>query len=1246
MAADNSEQFVLLNHLAEDFAARYRRGEHPSLQEYIDRHPELADDIREFFPALAVMEQIKDDRQVAVEQAASFALPPLERLGDFRIIREIGHGGMGVVYEAEQVSLGRHVALKVLPKQLLADARTKQRFEREARAAAKLHHTNIVPVFGVGEHDGLPYYAMQFIPGLGLDEVLEELQRLQPGKPGSGSTPGPTGGELRVARKDVSAAGVAQSLLTGRFTLAGEKAEDAPAARVDPTVVADQAPSVETPVAGRLSDTFSLSSSSVVLPGTGRQSGNKPLTYWQSVARIGVQVADALEYAHCQGILHRDIKPSNLLLDTSGTVWVTDFGLAKADDQQNLTHTGDIIGTLRYMPPEAFNGKTDARSDIYSLGLTLYELLALRPAFDEADRNKLVKQVMHDDSVRPRKVNAGVPRDLETLVLKAIARDPAHRYQTAGALADDLQRFLDGRPITARPVGHIERAVKWVKRNPVVTGAALAVVLALAVGTTVSYRKYLEAQKETDKATKAREFLASIFQKAERDEKGGNVTVRQLLDEAETRIPVEFADQPELRGDLLSTIGKVKRGIARRTPQAMILEARGTVRLQSAAGVMKAAVPQALVNLDDRLTLGADSQVQLVFLSDLHKERLKAGREVTIDTKGCEPADAVLDRDSSVLMTFVRLPKGTFYMGWDGPKKGVKTEIEEDFEIAVHDVTQGQWRAVMGTNPSHYSRKGTGRDNILDISDEELQLFPVEAVSWDDAEAFIKKLNEMERDRGYWYRLPTEAEWEYSCGGGATSEEECSYRFYFDEPANDLSSERANFNGDYPCGNAPKGKRLGRPTRVGAYPPNKLGLCDMHGNVWQWCADLHSPGGSDRVIRGGSWSRNGSDCDCRAAHRYGSAPTGRFNDHGFRLARVPRPAPGPRNSLSPAVPAGSKDKDAYRPPKGYVAYRANQPIRLDGKLDDEAWKAAPWTDDFVDIEGDFRSKPRYRTRVKMLWDDQYLYLGAELEEPHVQGTYTKRDSYIFHEDNAFNVFINPDGNNHNYAQLEMNALNAVWDLRLKKPYRDGGQAEDEWDIPGLRTAVHVNGTINDPRDTDKTWACEIAIPWEIVSALNDRPGNAPRDGDQWRINFSRAQWRYDIVDGKYVRDKDRREDNWAWSPQGVVDMHRPELWGYVQFSTAASGKAAFRPDAAGPAKHVLHRIYSAQVAFHKVHQRYAESLQELGLAGLSHNSLAAPPVIEVSDDGYRAMVELRLPDGASRRWRIRQDSLVGPVAEQ
>jgi len=491
MASDSSERFVLLNHLAEEFAARYRRGERPSLQEYVDLHPELADDIREYFPAMVQMEQAKDDRQEVQAPPASGPLPALERLGDFRILREIGHGGMGVVYEAEQVSLGRHVALKVLPQRLLVDARTKQRFEREAKAAARLHHTNIVPVFGVGEHDGLPYYVMQFIQGLGLDEVLEELRHLQPGGTKGQSAPRQSAGELRVSRRDVTAVDVARSLMTGHFEAPTDEVGVDPAAAGSATAafIAAGAPASSAPssthVGGRLSDTFALSSSSLVLPGGARKAGRKPASYWQSVARIGVQVADALDYAHKQGIQHRDIKPSNLLLDTRGTVWVTDFGLAKADDQQNLTHTGDVLGTLRYMPPEAFEGKSDSRGDVYSLGLSLYELLSLSPAFDEKDRNRLIKQVTTGEPARLDRLNREVPRDLVTVIHKAIDRDPAHRYATAGELAADLQRFLDDEPVQARRQTQAERYVRWARRNPVIAvlGGVLTAVL---VGATVA----------------------------------------------------------------------------------------------------------------------------------------------------------------------------------------------------------------------------------------------------------------------------------------------------------------------------------------------------------------------------------------------------------------------------------------------------------------------------------------------------------------------------------------------------------------------------------------------------------------------------------------------------------------------------------------------------------------------------------------------------------------------------------------
>jgi WD40 repeat protein/serine/threonine protein kinase len=459
---------------------------------------------------------------VAVPAVRGGVIPPSpasHQLGDFRILREVGKGGMGVVYEAEQVSLGRHVALKVLPKQLLLDVRTKQRFEREARAAAKLHHTNIVPVFGLGEHDGLPYYVMQFIPGLGLDQVVEELKRLRPGEEGSDGAPRLTGGELRVTPREVpSAADVAQSLLTGRFAPAADAVAAAPTA--DPDATEDQAPGGAAdkaapgapPVAGRLSDSFTLSSSAV-LPRAGP--GGKPPTYWQSVARVGVQAADALEHAHRQGILHRDIKPSNLLLDTRGSVWVTDFGLAKVDDQQNLTHTGEVFGTLRYLPPEAFDGRADARGDVYSLGLTLYELLCLRPAFDEKDRPRLIRQVTTAEPPRLDRLNRKVPRDLVTIVHKAIDREPARRYASAAALAADLQRFIDDEPIQARRVAAAERLLRWCRRNPAVAGLLAAVALLLVSVAAVSMVAAFHIAGARDEALEAKENEGTQRQLAE-----------------------------------------------------------------------------------------------------------------------------------------------------------------------------------------------------------------------------------------------------------------------------------------------------------------------------------------------------------------------------------------------------------------------------------------------------------------------------------------------------------------------------------------------------------------------------------------------------------------------------------------------------------------------------------------------------------------------------------------------------------
>lgn len=234
-------------------------------------------------------------------------------------------------------------------------------------------------------------------------------------------------------------------------------------------------------------------------------------------------------------------------------------------------------------------------------------------------------------------------------------------------------------------------------------------------------------------------------------------------------------------------------------------------------------------------------------------------------------------------------------------------------------------------------------------------------------------------------------------------------------------------------------------------------------------------------------------------------------------------------------------------PRRYACRRAETPVRVDGRLDDVAWKKARWTRTFIDIEGNSEKtpKPRFRTRAKMLWDDEYFYIGAYLEEPHVWAELTEHDSVIF-RDNDFEVFVDPDGDMHNYFEFELNALNTGWDLFLPKPYKDGGKADNGWEIPGLKTAVSVDGTLNNARDRDRGWGIEIAFPWAAF-AHRGYAAARPKPGGEWRVNFSRVEWRTSIVNGKYEKIPKQAEDNWVWSPQGKVNMHIPEKWGFVRF---------------------------------------------------------------------------------------------------
>ena len=501
----------------DDYLAAEQRGDAPDKSALLAAHPDLADDLQACLASLDFIRRAATTGPNEPSVGIPFeAEPPTGRLGDFRIIREAGRGGMGVVYEAEQVSLGRRVALKVLPFAAALDPRQLARFRVEAQAAAQLHHTNIVPVFSVGVERGVHYYAMQFIEGRSLAEVIRELRQAR--DPAPASDPGRAGSEPP-----------------------------------------DRTPLGTTPNA---------------------TASGRP--FFQAVARLGVQAAEALEFAHSLGIVHRDVKPANLLLDARGTLWVTDFGLARLHDDAGLTMTGDVLGTLRYMSPEqalANRVMIDQRTDVYSLGVTLYELLTLRPAFVGRDRQELLRQIAFEEPPPPRRVDPAIPRELETVVLKAMAKEPESRYASAQELADDLRRFLEHRPIKARRPPLMERAAKWSRRHPTAVGAAALVLLIGVAGLTVSNRmiarrnaevvrqrdEIKRALKESEEARRQAEevgkFLVSAFRKPDPSEDGKVVKVVDVLDQAAAKLDDEFAGAPKIKGELLDTLAETYLGL-------------------------------------------------------------------------------------------------------------------------------------------------------------------------------------------------------------------------------------------------------------------------------------------------------------------------------------------------------------------------------------------------------------------------------------------------------------------------------------------------------------------------------------------------------------------------------------------------------------------------------------------------------------------------------------------------------------
>lgn len=322
-------------------------------------------------------------------------------------------------------------------------------------------------------------------------------------------------------------------------------------------------------------------------------------------------------------------------------------------------------------------------------------------------------------------------------------------------------------------------------------------------------------------------------------------------------------------------------------------------------------------------------------------------------------------------------------------------------------------------------------------------------------------------------------------------------------------------------------------------------------------------------------------------------------------------------------PAGQGAAALPFAPNQYVVYRTDQPLSIDGKPAEDSWLAAPWTSDFVDIEGDAGSPPRFRTRAKMLWDETYFYVAAELEEPHLWATLTERDTVIFYDDD-FEIFIDPDGDTHAYYELEFNAFATIWDLMLIKPYRDGGPAVDGWDVRDLAVGVHVEGTLNEPGDTDQQWTVEVAIPWTAFNEIA-RDGQPPEAGTQWRVNFSRVEWQVDVEEGRYVKKIDPEtgtpfpEANWVWSPQGAVNMHRPERWGYVQFSDVGVGEGteAFVEDPNERVKWALRLLYYRQQAYFKRHGVFADALRLLNAAEIIIEGIAFEPSLEATTRMYQ-----------------------------